>query len=99
MKREETIRDKRIIPRSARNREPGDEASAIAKKTGAGGNVIMSEWIGREELARELGITPRTLAKWATARIGPPMVRVGRRVFYRRAAVREWLKRQERGKQ
>ncbi len=60
---------------------------------------ILADWIERAELARELGVTQDTLARWASDGTGPPMVRVGRRVFYRRAAVREWLKRKERGKQ
>lgn len=58
--------------------------------------AFMSDWLSREELAEELGIAPGTLAKWATERKGPPLVKVGRRVFYRRAAVRKWLAARER---
>jgi hypothetical protein len=36
-----------------------------------------------------------TLARWETRRIGPPCVRVGRKVIYRIEAVREWLVQQE----
>ena len=36
-----------------------------------------------------------TLSRWETRRIGPPCVRVGRRVLYRRGAVQEWLRSQE----
>ncbi len=57
---------------------------------------ILSEWITRAELARELNVTQDTLARWAAAGIGPPLVKVGRRVLYRRSAVREWLEKLER---
>ena len=36
-----------------------------------------------------------TLRRWEAQRIGPPSVRAGRKVFYRRAAVEEWLEEQE----
>ncbi len=58
--------------------------------------AFMSDWLSREELAEELGIAPGTLAKWATERKGPPLVKIGRCVFYRRAAVRKWLAKRER---
>ena len=57
---------------------------------------ILSEWITRAELAREQNVTQDTLARWAAAGIGPPLVKVGRRVLYRRSAVREWLEKLER---
>ncbi|WP_457646424.1 helix-turn-helix transcriptional regulator [Profundibacter sp.] len=56
----------------------------------------LSDWISRADLAQELGVTTGTLARWATERTGPPLVRVGRRVFYRRSAVRKWLIERER---
>jgi predicted DNA-binding transcriptional regulator AlpA len=45
-----------------------------------------------ESLAQELGISPRTLARWNTRREGPPRLRIGRSIFYDIAAVREWLR-------
>jgi len=57
---------------------------------------ILSEWIGRARLAEELGVTPDTLARWATRGEGPPLVKVGRRVFYRRKSVERWLAESER---
>jgi hypothetical protein len=50
-----------------------------------------------DELAEELDRSPRTLARWRAARTGPPYVVIGRRIFYRRAAVAEWLLKRERG--
>lgn len=60
------------------------------------GQPILADWMTRAELAAELGVSTDTLARWETRRIGPPIVRVGRRVLYRREAVREWLRKQER---
>ena len=57
---------------------------------------VLSDWIGRAELAKELGVAPDTLARWATRGMGPPLVKVGRRVFYRRKSVERWLAESER---
>jgi hypothetical protein len=62
-----------------------------------GTSAILGEYIASTELADELGICERTLARWHRARIGPPRVAIGRRILYRRAAVAEWLRKRERG--
>lgn len=59
----------------------------------AGG--LLDDWMTRDELAAELKLSVDTLSRWETRRIGPPCVRVGRRVLYRRGAVQEWLRQQE----
>ena len=59
---------------------------------------ILAGWISRRELARELGLTEDTLRRWESRRTGPACVRAGRRVYYRRAAVQDWLAAQEAGK-
>ena len=43
------------------------------------------------ELAAELRVNPRTLKRWRIRGDGPPMVRIGRRPYYSRAAVDKWL--------
>ena len=48
--------------------------------------------IPEQELADELGRTVRTLQRWRSERTGPPFIRLGRQILYRREAVREWLK-------
>lgn len=58
---------------------------------------LMQGWMGRGEVAKALGISPTTLQRWQTRRMGPPCVRIGRRVFYRADAFREWMISQERG--
>lgn len=49
-----------------------------------------------DELSEVLGVSEATLANWRAKKKGPAWVKVGRRVLYRREAVAEWLKRQER---
>lgn len=58
---------------------------------------LMQGWMGRREVSAALGISAATLQRWQTRRIGPPCVRIGRRVFYRADAFREWMISQERG--
>ncbi len=65
----------------------------LAEDDGTGG--VLDEWMTRRALARELGVSVDTLARWETCRIGPPSIRVGRKVLYRRETVREWLREQE----
>jgi hypothetical protein len=56
---------------------------------------LLEEWMSRDDLAAELGVTTDTLQNWQTRRVGPPCARIGRKVLYRREAVREWLRAQE----
>jgi predicted site-specific integrase-resolvase len=57
---------------------------------------ILSDYMEDQELATDLGRSTRTLARWRRLGEGPPIVKVGRQVLYRREAVREWLGRLER---
>ena len=56
---------------------------------------LLDGWINRAALARELTLSVDTLQRWETRRVGPPCVRVGRKVLYRMEAVRDWLREQE----
>ena len=56
---------------------------------------ILADWISRNELARELGITTDTLGRWAAQRKGPAYVKAGRKIFYRRDVVHAWLQSKE----
>jgi len=42
-------------------------------------------------LAKALGVTERTIARWHHFREGPPRVEFGRKVFYRLESVKAWL--------
>ena len=56
---------------------------------------LLVGWLNRADLARELTLSVDTLQRWETRRMGPPCVRVGRKVLYRMEAVRDWLREQE----
>ena len=60
---------------------------------------LLTGWLNRTDLARELTLTVDTLQRWETRPMGPPCVRVGRKVLYRMEAVRDWLREQEARKQ
>lgn len=51
--------------------------------------------ISEEDLAAVLGTTVSTLRKRRSARQGPPWVKAGQSVFYRRASVMAWLEQLE----
>ena len=57
--------------------------------------TLLVGWISRLDLALKLGLSVDTLRRWDAQRMGPPSVRAGRKVYYRRAAVEEWLEEQE----
>ena len=56
---------------------------------------LLSGWISRLDLALELEVTVETLHRWEKLRFGPPCVRAGRKIYYRRDAVQDWLMLQE----
>lgn len=59
--------------------------------TGTAQFNLLADWIARDQLALELMIRPDTLSRWEARREGPPCMRVGRKVFYRRTSVEQWL--------
>jgi hypothetical protein len=62
----------------------------------AGTHSLLDGWLTRDRVAEEIGVSVDTLQRWETRRIGPPCVRIGRKVLYRADAFREWLIRRER---
>ena len=56
---------------------------------------LLADWISREQLARALDLTTDTLSRWEARRQGPPCTRIGRKTFYRRVAIQEWIRAQE----
>lgn len=60
--------------------------------------ALLEDWMPRAELAEIIGISTDTLARWESRRTGPPCVRIGRKVLYRRGAVRDWMLEQEKRK-
>jgi excisionase family DNA binding protein len=58
--------------------------------------ALLDDYLTRDELARELHITPRTLARWQAQPEGIPTVRVGGRTLFRVSSVRAWIEAHER---
>lgn len=55
---------------------------------------ILANYYSRQELADQLGITLRSLERWAWLRKGPKRTYIGNRVYYHRSAVEKWLSEQ-----
>ncbi len=47
--------------------------------------------LSRKQVESEFGIPAATLSKWSWEGAGPPFLKLGRRVFYRRAELEIWL--------
>ena len=52
---------------------------------------LLAAFLSEHQLAAELGKSSRTIARWRALRVGPPWIRLGERVIYRREAVLRWL--------
>jgi hypothetical protein len=51
----------------------------------------LKNYHSEESLAREIGVTIRTLRRWRKERQGPPITHVGRKVVYSLEGLRRWL--------
>ena len=58
-------------------------------------NSVLDGFLRREQLAEQLGLSPRTIDRWQALRQGPPRVCIGRTVLYEIDSVREWLRSKE----
>lgn len=65
--------------------EPNDQTNP------AGIPSLLDGWLTRDRVADEIGVSVDTLQRWQTRRIGPPCVKIGRKVLYRADAFRGWL--------
>ncbi len=57
--------------------------------------AVLDGYIDRPTLAGQLKKSERTLERWERERIGPPITRIGKTVFYRLEALYAWLREQE----
>jgi len=57
----------------------------------AGQYQLNVELLTSEEVSRALNISTRTLHRWGRLRKGPPRIKLGRSVYYRRASIERWL--------
>lgn len=59
-------------------------------------DAVIEGYFPPKELARQFGLTERTLSRWHKLRIGPPRIKVGKKVLYRVESVQAWLTSNER---
>lgn len=57
---------------------------------------LLAGYIGELELCKQLNIGLRTLRSWRKAGIGPPIMYLGRKPFFRVKSVEDWLRSCER---
>jgi len=73
----------------------GMQERVNALKATSSKQLLLDGYLRREELAQQLGVSPRTIDRWQTSRCGPPRVAIGRTILYSTASVREWLQSKE----
>ena len=54
-------------------------------------SLLGNDFFTQVELAHELGIHQRTLARMEANRIGPPKIKLGKKVLYSRKSVLAWI--------
>jgi predicted DNA-binding transcriptional regulator AlpA len=52
---------------------------------------VTEEFLTGEVVASALGVSHRTLYRWHRLRKGPPQIKIGRKIYYRADAIRQWL--------
>lgn len=68
-----------------------DNSSTWSDERARAKSAVLADYFTRQELADELGVTTRSLERWAWLRSGPKRTHIGNRVYYHRAAVEQWL--------
>jgi hypothetical protein len=54
--------------------------------------VVLSGYVPEKQLAAELNCSVRTLRRWTERRTGPPVTKIGGRLWYSRAGIDTWLR-------
>jgi hypothetical protein len=57
--------------------------------------LALAGYLRREDLAAQLGVSPRTVDRWNVLRCGPPRIQIGRTILYDVQSVRDWLRSRE----
>jgi hypothetical protein len=66
-----------------------------AKSAPAASSDFLADYFGERDFAAAIGRDLRTIRRWDAERIGPPRIRVGRKILYRKSAVIRWLEAHE----
>ena len=57
--------------------------------------AVLDKYLSIKDLAAEIGVNRRTLNRWNELRMGPPVTRIGHRVYYNKDSVDAWLRSRE----
>lgn len=68
---------------------------AETKTNGTSLPPITDAYLKPEELALQLGVSLRTIARWTALGIGPRRVVIGKLILFNRESVSEWLRERE----
>jgi predicted DNA-binding transcriptional regulator AlpA len=71
------------------------ETPPVPPSRASADQTLLFDYLTPRQVAAELGICEKTLARWHAARRAPPRVTVGRRLLYRRTSVSRWIEQQE----
>jgi Helix-turn-helix domain len=71
------------------------QQSHYADASRASPAAVLADYLPETTAADEIEHTPRTMRKWRQRGEGPAYVKVGRKVYYARSALIDWLRRQE----
>jgi predicted DNA-binding transcriptional regulator AlpA len=52
---------------------------------------VLDDYLTDEQLAKALGRSPRTIARWRSLNEAPPATRIGRQILYKLDSVKAWL--------
>lgn len=67
------------------------KGNALDAKAPSRRSILLADYLPEKDLAAELGVHERTLARWRVLGIGPPHVMRGREIEYSIAGARAWL--------
>jgi excisionase family DNA binding protein len=87
-----------IHPAVARRLLPHQASMTDSLRTNFGALVmptLLDDYLTRDELAKELKVSWRTIIRWCERGDGPPVVKVGRRPMFKRSSVAAWLDKRE----
>jgi hypothetical protein len=63
----------------------------ISSLVSASNHHSLSGYIPQADLAAELKVHTRTLRRWEAERVGPLRTKIGKKIYYSRAAIEHWL--------
>ena len=56
---------------------------------------VLFNYFSEAKVASDLGVTVLTLRNWSSRRLGPPRVKVARKIYYHKDGMAKWLLFQE----